>query len=96
MESGKSVLFVVDVQGAMTIKAKFRGAVSIFVKTPTLDELRKRIEKRKKDSKDVIAQRMQTAREELELENEFNFIVINDDLKKAILEVKKIIQNALS
>lgn len=96
MESGKSVLFVVDIQGAMTIKAKFRGAVDIFVKTPSLDELRKRIEKRKKDSKDVIAQRMQIAREELELEGEFTHVVINDDLKKAIVEVRKIIDSAIN
>lgn len=96
MESGKSVLFVVDVQGAMTIKAKFRGAVDIFIKTPSLEELRKRIEKRKKDSKEVIGQRMQMAKEELDLENEFTYIVINDDLKDSINEVKKIIDLAIN
>lgn len=96
MESGKSVLFVVDVQGAMTIKAKFRGAVDIFVKTPSLDELRKRVEKRRKDSKDVIAQRMQTARDELGLESEFSYVVVNDDLKDAVSEVRKIIDSAIN
>jgi guanylate kinase len=96
MESGKSVLFVVDVQGAMTIKAKFRGAVDIFIKTPKVEDLRTRIEKRKKDSKDVIAQRVQTAKDELKLEGEFTHVVINDDLKKAISEVRKIIDSAIN
>ena len=95
MESGKSVLFVIDVQGAMTIKAKFRGAVDIFIKTPSLDILRQRVEKRKKDSKEVIGQRMQSARDELKLESEFGFVVINDDLKEAVKEVQKIIDKAI-
>ncbi len=96
MESGKSVLFVVDVQGAMTIKAKFRGAVDIFIKTPSPDDLRKRLEKRKKDSKDVIARRLQTARDELALESEFTYVVVNDDLKVAIGEVRKIIDASIN
>ena len=96
MESGKSVLFVVDVQGAMTIKAKFRGAVDIFIKTPNISVLRERLEKRKKDSKDVIAQRVQSASGELALESEFSYVVVNDDLKVAISEVRKIIESAIN
>jgi len=96
MESGKSVLFVIDVQGAMTIKAKFRGAVAIFIKTPTVGDLRERLEKRKKDSKDVIAQRVQSAKDELALESEFSYVVINDDLKTAISEVRKIIDSSIN
>lgn len=96
MESGKSVLFVVDVQGAMTIKAKFRGAVDIFIKTHNIGVLRERLEKRKKDSKDVIAQRVQSASGELALESEFSYVVVNDDLKTAISEVRKIIESAIN
>jgi len=96
MESGKSVLFVVDVQGAMTIKAKFRGAVDIFIKTPDIGILRDRLEKRKKDSKEVIAQRLQSAKDELALESEFNYVVVNDDLKTAISEVRKIIESSIN
>ena len=96
MESGKSVLFVIDVQGAMTIKAKFRGAVDIFIKTPNIGVLRERLEKRKKDTKDVIAQRLQSANDELALENEFSYVVVNDNLKDAISEVRKIIDSAIN
>ena len=96
MESGKSVLFVVDVQGAMTIKAKFRGAVDIFIKTPDVAVLRERLEKRKKDSKEVIAQRVQSAKDELALESEFSYVVVNDDLKTAIAEARKIIDSAIN
>jgi guanylate kinase len=96
IESGKSVLLVVDVQGALTIKQKFPSAVNIFIKTPSLSILKKRLIMRGTDSMAVIDKRMQTAKEELKLENKFDYVVVNADLQKAIDEVKLIVKKSLS
>ncbi|MFA5126116.1 MAG: guanylate kinase [archaeon] len=93
--SGKNVLFVVDVQGALTIKKKFSSAITIFVKTPSLQELRERLEKRALDSKEIIEKRLTTAEQELVLEGKFDFVVVNDVLLEAVARVKEIISSSL-
>ena len=95
LAEGKSVLLVVDVQGALTIKSKFPACVTIFFKTPTLEILRERLAKRGTDSKEVIDNRMKVAQGELELEKKFDFSIVNDDLKTAIKETKEIILSNL-
>ncbi|MCX6801129.1 MAG: guanylate kinase [Candidatus Diapherotrites archaeon] len=93
INSGKSVLFVVDVQGAKTIKEKFPSAVTIFIKPPAFEALRKRLENRSKDSKEIIEGRLRIAEEELSRADEFDYSVVNDDLNEAISETKRIIEN---
>jgi len=95
IESGKSVLMVVDVQGALAIKQKFPSAISVFIKAPSLSIMKKRLIKRGTDSMEVIDKRIKTAKEELKLEHKFDNVIINDDLHKAILEVNKLIVNSL-
>jgi guanylate kinase len=86
----KDVLFVVDVQGALTLKTLISESKLIFIDVP-LEEIKKRLEKRGKDSREVIEKRLQIAKEELTYKNKFDFVVENIDLKKAIDEVKEII-----
>jgi guanylate kinase len=93
INSGKSVLFVVDVQGAKTIKEKFPSAVTIFIKPPAFEALKKRLESRSKDSKEIIEGRLRIAEEELSHADEFDYSVVNDDLNEAISETKRIIEN---
>ena len=95
IESGKSVLLVVDVQGALTIKEKFSSAIEFFIKAPSISVLKKRLIMRGTDAMDVIEKRMVTAKEELKLENKFTYVVVNDNLQKAIQEVKSIIRKSL-
>jgi len=95
MDSGKCVLFVVDVQGAIAIKQKFPSAIEFFIKTPSLSVLKKRLIKRGTDEMSVIDQRMKTAKDELKLENKFDHIIVNDDLKVAVKDVKKLITDSL-
>jgi guanylate kinase len=95
MESKKSVLLVVDIQGALTLSAKFRGAVTIFIKTPTLEVLRQRLESRGKDKPAEINKRIEIAREELASAERFNHIIVNDKLKDAVAEVKNIMLSYL-
>lgn len=91
LDSGKNVLCTLDVQGALTVKKKIKGSVTIFVKAPTLEIMRTRLIKRGKDTMDVIDARLKQAREEIKLEKKFNYIIINDLLDRAVKETKEII-----
>lgn len=95
LSSGKSVLLIVDVQGAITIKKNFSEAVVIFIKAPSLSVLKKRLIMRGTDSMEIIQKRAQTARQELKLEHNFSHIIVNDKLRKAIAEVKALILKEL-
>jgi guanylate kinase len=93
--SGKNVLFVIDVQGALTIKKKFPSAITIFIKTPSLQVLRERLLKRASDSIEIIEKRLGVAEQELCIENKFDFVVVNDSLSQAVNQTKKIILSLL-
>jgi guanylate kinase len=92
---GKSVIVCVDVQGAKTMKKVFPSSVVIFIKAPSLEVLKKRLEARGKDSPQVIETRLNTAKKELKLENDFDYLVVNDALKSSVDDVKKIIADLL-
>jgi guanylate kinase len=85
------LLLDIDVQGADQIRKKHREAVFIFILPPLFPELRKRLEKRGKDSESVIQERLAVAREEIQRYREFDFVVINDELTKAVEELKSVI-----
>lgn len=88
---GKHVLFDVDVMGGMNIKKQFgHEAISIFVKPPSVDILSERLAARSTDSEENIKRRIEKASFELSFENEFDVVIINDELemaKKQTLEV---------
>ena len=86
MDSGKNVLMVLDVHGALTIKEKYPSSVSFFIKTPSIEELKKRLIQRGKDSMEVIERRVSNAGEEMKLEDKFDHIVMNDNLDNAVKE----------
>lgn len=88
----KDVLFDLDVMGALSIKRIYKDkALLIFIKPPNKDVIRERLQKRGTESKEIIEKRLSRFDFEMEKINEFNYVVINDDLKKAISEVQKII-----
>lgn len=90
LNQGKLLLLDIDVQGAEKIKEKLGDeCLLIFIKPPSLEELKKRIIQRK-DTKDV-ERRIKNAQEEMEKSNIFDFVIVNDDLEEAIIKVKEII-----
>jgi len=97
LAEGKNALYVIDIQGAKTIKKFYPDAVLIFIKTYDIGELRKRLITRGKDSLEVIDKRMK--REEIDFDDpskyRYDHILINDELDKAVGEVKKIIDKHL-
>jgi guanylate kinase len=92
---GKHVLLCIDVKGALVVKKKVPDAVMVFVKTPTLKELQRRLEGRGTDSVQSVALRLKTAREELKQESKYDHVVVNDDLQKAFKDLTSVLEKAL-
>ncbi|WP_335973339.1 guanylate kinase [Gaetbulibacter jejuensis] len=93
---GKHVIFDIDVSGGLRIKRKFPDeTLAIFVKPPSIDELKIRLKKRKTESDDKINMRIAKASAELATAPLFDKIVINDDLDKALDEAYKLVSNYL-
>jgi guanylate kinase len=80
------------VQGAKKIKMKYPESVLIFIKPPSINTLRSRLEKRKKDSKAVIESRINIAANELSEMKIYDFKVVNDKLETAYHRLKKYIR----
>ncbi len=87
---GKNVIFDIDVSGGLRIKRKFpEQTLAIFVKPPSIDELKIRLKKRKTESEDKINMRVAKASAELATAPLFDTIIVNDDLDKALIEAEK-------
>jgi guanylate kinase len=92
LEHNRVMLFDIDVKGALSIKQNFPDAsVLVFIKPPSFEVLKKRLESRKTEGAAALKTRLDRVPMELGKENEFQFKVINDDLQKAIDEVDNII-----
>ncbi len=89
---GKGVypLLAIDVQGAAAIKKKMPDAVLIFLAPPSLESLKIRLEKRR-DSKDDMMKRLADSRDEILAAKNYDYIVVNDDLEKAVSQIDSII-----
>jgi guanylate kinase len=83
----------IDVAGAVNIKKQYgEEALSIFIKPPSIDALKARLHARGTDTEEAIQERIAKAAEELAFEPQFDQVVINDDLQKAINEVTSLVQ----
>jgi guanylate kinase len=91
LTAGDDVLLDVDVQGARTICRKRPGAMSVFIMPPSYGVLRERLEQRKLDKAYVIEQRLRVANEEIRQFADYDYLIINSDLGKAIEELKAIV-----
>lgn len=79
---GKQVFLVIDTQGARQIQEHFK-AVSIFIRPPSLDSLKERLEVRKTEDNEAILRRLTLAREEMKQSENYDYQLINDDLDQA-------------
>jgi guanylate kinase len=93
---GNHVVFDVDVIGGLNLKKIYgENALSIFVMPPSIDELKKRLELRGTDSAESIAKRVGKAQQEMEYAKDFDTIIVNDNLEKAVIETEQILHNFL-
>lgn len=93
----KHVVFDVDVKGGINLKKIFGPkAISIFIKPPSVKELEKRLLRRATDNKSKIRVRVEKAIEEMKLADEFDHIVINDNLERAQKNVYELVKSFLN
>lgn len=91
IQDGRDVILEIDIQGAMQIKKRFPQGVFIFIIPPSLDVLSERIHKRGTEAEEVIQKRLATAIEELEYAEEYDYVVINDQVLAAVEKLKSIL-----
>ena len=91
LNEGKDVILEIEIQGALKIKELIPDAIFIFILPPSMDELRNRLVNRGTDSKDKILSRFKTAYQEINEVTKYNYVVINDDLDKAVNKVNAIL-----
>ena len=93
LHSGKDVLFDIDWQGTQQLKAKAQqDIVSIFILPPSIEELEKRLFNRAQDTREVVAERMFKSANEMSHYPEYDYIIINHDLKQSVQQVQSILQ----
>ncbi len=91
---GKHVIFDIDVSGGLRIKRKFpEETLAIFVKPPSIDELKIRLKKRKTETEDKINMRIAKASAELATAPLFDVIIENHHLDKALVEAEELVRN---
>ena len=81
LAAGSDLILEIDWQGARQIRERFPAAIGIFILPPSIDVLRARLEKRAQDAVETIESRMRAARSEISHVEEFDFVVVNDDLR---------------
>ena len=93
LEKGLSVILEIELQGARKVREKRPDAVMIFVRTPSLEETRKRLEGRATEDSEALEARMVTALSEVAARDEFDHEVVNDDRERAREDIIRIMQN---
>lgn len=94
---GKTVIFDVDVVGGLNLKKEFgENALAIFVQPPSFEELEKRLRGRSTETEDKIRQRMEKAAKELAFAEEFDHILVNDNLLEAFKKAEELVKDFLN
>jgi guanylate kinase len=91
---GRDVLLEIDWQGARQVRKALPRATGVFVLPPSMAVLEARLSGRGTDSAEVIQRRIAAAQEEMRHVDEFDYVIINDDLRQAVLDLTAIVQAA--
>ncbi len=94
LEMGKDVILEIEIQGALKVKEKFPSALLLFVMPPSVKQLEERLTGRGTETPEVIGQRLRRASEEADGIEDYDYIVINDDLEICTKELHSIISAA--
>lgn len=93
IRAGMQVVLEIDPQGAMQVKQAMPGSVLVFVRAPTWDELRRRLEGRGSETPEQVATRLRNAQGEMQFAGDYDHVVINDDVSRAADELAAIIES---
>lgn len=93
IQNGRDILFDIDIQGTFQLYEKMReDVVSVFILPPSIAEMKSRLHRRAEDTEDVILKRLETAVGEMKHWSEYDYVVVNDDLERALGNVRAILQ----
>jgi guanylate kinase len=92
---GRSVVLEIEVQGARQVRAAMPESVQVFIAPPNPAALRERLEGRGTDSADDIGERLRTAELELAAQEEFPYVVVNDEIERAAAALERIVRHEL-
>ena len=92
LQDGRDVLLDIDTQGAAQLRQRYREAVLVFVVAPSMAELEQRLRERRSDADQDIARRLARAREEIALWKQYDYLIVNRDVKEAIDQLMAVIQ----
>ena len=90
--AGRVPLLDLETHGALIVRDEVPGAVTIFVRAPTFAELERRLRERASESEGEIGERIGLARRQLEQARDFDYVVVNDELSRAVGELVEIVQ----
>jgi guanylate kinase len=93
---GKSVIFEVDVKGAVSLKKIYPESFLIFIDPPSFEELVTRLKNRKTESESDLQKRIDRAKMELSFKKDFDYIFVNDELQKVYKSVKNLIKEIIN
>ncbi len=96
LESGLSVILEIELQGARKVHAERPEAVMVFVRTPSIEETRRRLEGRATETSEALEQRMATAVEEMAARDEFDYEIVNGDREQARRDMIETMQRVLA
>jgi len=91
LKDGHSVVLEIDWQGARQVRESMPDCVTIFILPPSHDELVRRLRNRRTDSDEVIARRLRDAESDMSHWDEFDYVVINDDLDQAVADLEAVL-----
>lgn len=92
MDAGKDVILEIEIQGALNVRKKFPEALLLFVTPPSAAELERRLRGRGTETEEVIRNRMKRASEEVEYMDQYDYILVNDDLGACVEQMHELIQ----
>ena len=94
--AGKIPLLDLETEGALNVKQTVPGAVTIFVEAPSFEENERRLRERATESEGEIDERLELARTQLSQADEFDHVIVNDDLDRALAELAGIVRKSLA
>jgi guanylate kinase len=94
--AGRAPLLDLETEGALRVQEAIDGAVTIFVKAPTFAELERRLRERATESGGEIEVRLALARDQLAQEDEFDYVIVNDEVERAANELEEIVRRELA
>lgn len=92
VEEGEDIILSIDVKGARRVKRAIPESISVFVMPPSPEELEARLKKRNTDADDEMKVRLKESEKEMASADEYEYLIVNEDLDKAVDELKYIIE----